>query len=59
MRNPARSHNLKSRAGRSLLSEYHDEMFRKKDSIQDIQAKEEIQELIELADDLNQLFEQG
>ena len=59
MRNPARSPNPRSRAGRSLLSEYHNEMLQKKDSIQDIQAKEEIQELIELADDLNQLFEQG
>ena len=48
----------RSRGGRSLLSEYREEMLRKQNSVQASQAKENIQELIELADDLNLLFEQ-
>ena len=58
IRNPEMSPNPRSRAGKSLLSEYRQEMLRKKDSVADMQAKEEIQELVELADDLNLLFEQ-
>jgi len=58
IRHPEMSPSSRSRAGRSLLSEYREEMLRKQNSVQAIQAKEEIQELIELADDLNLLFEQ-
>ena len=58
IRNPEMSPSPRSRADRSLLSEYREEMLRKKDSVQAIQAKDEIQELIELADYLTLLFEQ-
>ena len=59
MRNPEISPNLRSRFGKSLLSEYHDEMLRKSAIVQNVQAKEEIDELVELSEDLDLLFEGG
>ena len=56
IRNSETSPSPSSRANKSLLSEYRDEMLQKKDTVADIQAKEEVQQLIELADDLNLLF---
>ena len=44
---------------RSLLSEYRDRMLRKKNLAQDEQAKERIEQMIELVDDLEALFEHG
>ncbi len=45
--------------GKSLLSEYRDQMFRKKSFAQDEQSKERIEQMIELVDDLEALFEHG
>ena len=59
MRNPEISPNLRSRFGKSLLSEYRDQMLRKRAVVQDVQAKEEIDELVELAEDLHLLFDGG
>ena len=47
------------RLGKSLLSEYREELLRKKAAVQNVQTREQTQELIELADDLNVLFEHG
>lgn len=43
--------------GESLLSEYRDHMIRKKDLALDERDKEHFQQLIELVDDLGDLFE--
>ena len=59
MRNFDVSPSSRSHVGKSLLSKYRDEMIRRKANARDCQAQEEIQELIELADDLNLLFERG
>ncbi len=48
-----------SQPDKSLLSEYRDQMLRKKSLAQDEQAKERIEQMIELVDDLQDLFEQG
>ena len=45
--------------GKSLLSEYRDQMVRKINLVQDEQAKERIEQMIELVDDLQALFEHG
>ena len=42
---------------KSLLSEYRDYMIRKKDLARDESDKEHFQQLIELVDDLDDLFE--
>ena len=44
---------------KSLLSEYRDQMVRRVDLVQDEQAKERIEQMIELVDDLEALFEHG
>ena len=41
----------------SLLAEYRQQMIRKKRTIREPQAREEIEQLIDLAEDLNELFE--
>ena len=41
----------------SLLSEYRQEMIRQRRTIQEPEAKEEIDQLIDLAEDLDNLFE--
>ena len=46
-------------SGKSLLSEYRDHMIRKKGLARDERDKEHFQQLIELADDLDVLFEHG
>ena len=48
-----------SQLDRSLLSEYRDRMLRKKNLVQDEQARERIEQMIELVDDLQDLFEHG
>jgi len=48
-----------SQLDRSLLSEYRDRMVRKKNLVQDEQARERIEQMIELVDDLQALFEHG
>ena len=48
-----------SQLGKSLLSEYRDQMLRKKCLAQDEQTQEQIEQTIELVDDLEALFEQG
>ncbi len=48
-----------SQLDRSLLSEYRDRMVRKKNLVQDEQARERIEQMIELVDDLQDLFEYG
>ncbi len=48
-----------SQPGKSLLSEYRDQMLRKKSLAQDEQAEERIEQMIELVDDLEALFEYG
>jgi len=48
-----------SQLDRSLLSEYRDRMVRKKNLVQDEQAREQIEQMIELVDDLQALFEHG
>jgi len=48
-----------SQPDKSLLSEYRDQMLRKKDLVQDEGARERIEQMIELVDDLQALFEQG
>ncbi len=45
--------------GKSLLSEYRDQMILKKDLAHDEEARERIEQMIELVDDLQALFEQG
>ena len=45
--------------GKSLLNEYRDELLRKKDGAQDASTREQTQELIDLVEDLNVLFEHG
>ena len=59
MRNFDISPSSRSHACKSLLSEYREEMIRRTVTAHDYQTQEEIQELIELADDLNVLFERG
>ena len=49
----------RSRSGKSLLTEYREEMLRKKAVTQEAQSQEEIQQLIDLADDLNVLLERS
>ncbi len=48
-----------SRFGKSLLTEYREKMLRKKAVTQEAEAKEEVEQLIELADDLNLLLERN
>ena len=48
-----------SKRGESLLSEYRRRMLREKALLQDGKQKEEIEQLIELTEDLNALFEHG
>jgi len=48
-----------SQLDRSLLSEYRERMVRKKNLVQDEQARERIEQMIELVDDLQDLFEYG
>ena len=48
-----------SRFSKSLLWEYRQEMLRRKDLVKDAESKEEIQQLIELSEDLDLLFEHG
>lgn len=43
----------------SLLSEYRRRMLREKTLLRDGKQKEEIEQLIELTEDLNALFEHG
>lgn len=59
MRNFDMNPSSRLHAGKSLLSEYREEMIRRKADARDCQTQEEIQELIELADDLDVLFEHG
>ena len=49
----------RSRFGKSLLTEYREEMLRKKAITQEAQGQEEIQQLIDLADDLDVLLERS
>ena len=49
----------RSRFSKSLLSEYRQEMLRRKAFVKDAESKEEIQQLIELSEDLDLLFEHG
>ncbi len=56
---PDQHYSSGSQPGKSLLSEYRDQMLRKKSLAQDEQAKERIEQMIELVDDLQDLFEQG
>ena len=51
--------NPRSRLGKSLLTEYREEMLRRQAVTQDAQSQEEIQQLIDLADDLNVLLERS
>lgn len=44
---------------KSLLAEYRDQMLRKKFLAQDEQAEGQIEEMIELIDDLEALFDSG
>ncbi len=48
-----------SQPDKSLLSEYRDRMLRKKNLVQDEQAREQIEQMIELVDNLQALFEHG
>ena len=48
-----------SQLDRSLLSEYRDRMVRRMDFVEDEQARERIEQMIKLVDDLQDLFEQG
>ena len=48
-----------SQPDKSLLSEYRDRMLRKRSLAQDEQAREQIEQTIELVDDLQVLFERG
>ena len=48
-----------SQPDKSLLSEYRDQMVRRMDLVEDEQAREQIEQMIELVDDLQALFEQG
>ena len=45
--------------GKSLLTEYREEMLRRKTVTHEAEAKEEMEQLIELADDLNVLLERS
>ena len=47
----------RSRSGKSLLTEYREHMVRRKAVTHEPEAQEEIQQLVELADDLNVLLE--
>lgn len=49
----------RSRFGKSLLTEYREEMLHRKAVTHEAEAQEEIEQLIELADDLNVLLERG
>ena len=48
-----------SQPDKSLLSEYRDRMLREKSLAQDEQAKERAEQMIELVDDLQDLFDHG
>ena len=48
-----------SQPDKSLLAEYRDRMLRKRSLAQDEQAREQIEQTIELVDDLQVLFERG
>ncbi len=56
---PVPHYSLGSQPDKSLLSEYRDQMVRRVDLVQDEQAKERIEQMIELVDDLEALFEHG
>lgn len=45
--------------GKSLLTEYREQMARKEAATHDPEAKEEIQQLVELAQDLDVLLERS
>jgi len=45
--------------GKSLLSEYREQMILRKDLAHDEEARERIEQMIELVDDLDALFEHG
>ena len=45
--------------GKSLLSEYRDQMVRRMDLVQDEGTRERIGQMIELVDDLQALFDYG
>ena len=49
----------RTRFGKSLLTEYREEMLRRKAVAHEAEAEEEIEQLIELADDLNVLLERS
>ncbi len=44
---------------KSLLSEYREQMVRKKNLVHDELARERIEQMIELVDDLQALFDYG
>ena len=48
-----------SQPDKSLLSEYRDQMLRKKSLAEDEQSRERIEQMIELVDDLQELFNYG
>ena len=48
-----------AKRGESLLSQYRRRMLRERALLQDGEQKEEVEQLIELTDDLNALFEHG
>ena len=52
-----RENSPKSRFGKSLLTEYREEMLRRKASTHEPEAQEEMQQLADLAEDLTVLLE--
>ena len=59
IRNNENSPSSRSDAGKSLLKQYRERMARKQAVTHAPDDREEIQQLIELADDLNVLFERS
>ena len=51
--------NSESQSNKSLLAEYRYEMLRRRILAQDEQAREQIEQTIELVDDLEALFDHG
>ena len=51
--------NSGSQPGKSLLSEYRQRMVRRIDLVDDEGARERIEQMIELVDDLQALFDYG
>ena len=49
----------RTRFGKSLLTEYREEMLRRKAVTHEAESQEEIQQLIELAEDLDVLLERS